>query len=58
MLAWLAPASTGRGGFGLLRDGLLGFRLEAAELAALDKASALPPEYPSSMQARLPGYRR
>ena len=38
--------------------GAIGFRLEAAELAALDKASALPPEYPNSMQARLPGYRR
>ena len=38
--------------------GAIGFHLEAAELAALDKASALPPEYPSSMQARLPGYRR
>src|SRR6266478_7180527 len=37
--------------------GAIGFRLEAAELAALDKASALPPEYPTSMQARLPGYR-
>jgi aryl-alcohol dehydrogenase-like predicted oxidoreductase len=37
--------------------GTIGFHLEAAELAALDKASALPPEYPNSMQARLPGYR-
>jgi len=37
--------------------GAIGFRLEAAELAALDKASALPPEYPNSMQARLPGHR-
>jgi aryl-alcohol dehydrogenase-like predicted oxidoreductase len=37
--------------------GAIGFRLEVAELAALDKASALPPEYPSSMQARLPGAR-
>ncbi|HEY6420281.1 MAG TPA: aldo/keto reductase, partial [Candidatus Binataceae bacterium] len=33
----------------------IGLKLEAAELAALDKASALPPEYPGSMQARLPG---
>jgi aryl-alcohol dehydrogenase-like predicted oxidoreductase len=38
--------------------GAIGFRLEAAELAALDKASALPPEYPTAMQARLPGYPR
>jgi aryl-alcohol dehydrogenase-like predicted oxidoreductase len=37
--------------------GAVGFHLEAAELAALDKASALQPEYPSSMQARLPGAR-
>jgi len=37
--------------------GAIGFHLEAAELAALDKASALPPEYPNSMQARLPGHR-
>ncbi|HZC45508.1 MAG TPA: aldo/keto reductase [Candidatus Acidoferrum sp.] len=37
--------------------GAIGFRLEAAELAALDKASALPVEYPNSMQMRLPGYR-
>jgi aryl-alcohol dehydrogenase-like predicted oxidoreductase len=36
--------------------GALGFRLEAAELAALNKASALPLEYPDSMQSRLPGY--
>ncbi len=34
--------------------GAIGFRLEAAELAAHDKASALPPEYPTAMQARLP----
>jgi aryl-alcohol dehydrogenase-like predicted oxidoreductase len=38
--------------------GTIGFRLEAAELAALNKASALPPEYPDAMQARLPGYPR
>jgi aryl-alcohol dehydrogenase-like predicted oxidoreductase len=38
--------------------GAIGFRLEAAELAALDKASALPLEYPNAMQARLPGYPR
>jgi aryl-alcohol dehydrogenase-like predicted oxidoreductase len=38
--------------------GAIGFRLEAAELAALNKASALPPEYPDAMQARLPGYPR
>jgi aryl-alcohol dehydrogenase-like predicted oxidoreductase len=38
--------------------GALGFRLEAAELAALDQASALAPEYPNSMQSRLPGYRQ
>jgi aryl-alcohol dehydrogenase-like predicted oxidoreductase len=38
--------------------GAIGFRLEAAELAALDKASALPGEYPTAMQARLPGYPR
>jgi aryl-alcohol dehydrogenase-like predicted oxidoreductase len=38
--------------------GAIGFRLEAAELAALSKASALPPEYPDAMQARLPGYPR
>ena len=37
--------------------GTIGFRLEAAELAALDKASALPSEYPNSMQSRLPGAR-
>jgi aryl-alcohol dehydrogenase-like predicted oxidoreductase len=36
--------------------GALGFRLEASQLAALDKASALPLEYPNAMQARLPGY--
>ena len=38
--------------------GAIGFRLEAAEIAALDKASALPLEYPNAMQARLPGYPR
>src|ERR1700687_539731 len=38
--------------------GAIGFRLETAQLAALDKASSLPPEYPNSVQARLPGYRR
>ena len=38
--------------------GAIGFRLEAAELAALNKASALPLEYPDSMQSRLPGYSR
>jgi aryl-alcohol dehydrogenase-like predicted oxidoreductase len=38
--------------------GAIGFKLEAAELAALDKASALPAEYPTSMQARLPGFPR
>ena len=38
--------------------GAIGFQLEAAELEALSKASALPPEYPDSMQARLPGYPR
>lgn len=38
--------------------GAIGFRLEAAEFAALNKASALPPEYPDAMQARLPGYPR
>jgi aryl-alcohol dehydrogenase-like predicted oxidoreductase len=38
--------------------GALGFRLEAAELAALDKASALASEYPNSMQSRLPSYRQ
>jgi aryl-alcohol dehydrogenase-like predicted oxidoreductase len=37
--------------------GAVGFRLEAAELEALAKASALPPEYPYAMQARLPGPR-
>ena len=30
----------------------IGLRLEKAELDALDKASALPPEYPGAMQAR------
>jgi aryl-alcohol dehydrogenase-like predicted oxidoreductase len=37
--------------------GVIGFRLSEQELAALDKASALPAEYPTAMQARLPGYR-
>ncbi len=36
----------------------IGFKLEAAELEALDKASALAPEYPVSMQARTPAPRR
>ena len=36
--------------------GAIGLKLEASELAALDKASALPPEYPGAMHARLPGY--
>ncbi|HYL59610.1 MAG TPA: aldo/keto reductase [Candidatus Acidoferrales bacterium] len=36
--------------------GAIGLRLETSELAALDKASALPPEYPGAMHARLPGY--
>jgi aryl-alcohol dehydrogenase-like predicted oxidoreductase len=35
----------------------IGLRLEKAELDALDKASALEPAYPQSMQARLPGPR-
>ena len=38
--------------------GAIGLRLEAAEIAALDKPSALPLEYPNAMQARLPGYPR
>jgi aryl-alcohol dehydrogenase-like predicted oxidoreductase len=38
--------------------GVIGLKLESAELEAIDKASALPPEYPTAMQARLPGYRR
>src|ERR1700689_5830812 len=38
--------------------GAIGFRLEAAELAVLNKASALPVEYPNAMQAPLPGYPR
>jgi aryl-alcohol dehydrogenase-like predicted oxidoreductase len=38
--------------------GAIGFHLEAAELDALNKASALPVEYPNSMQSRLPGYPR
>ncbi|HUA32041.1 MAG TPA: aldo/keto reductase [Candidatus Binataceae bacterium] len=37
--------------------GVLGFKLSEQELATLDKASALPVEYPNAMQARLPGYR-
>jgi len=37
--------------------GVLGFKLSDQELAMLDKASALPVEYPNAMQARLPGYR-
>ncbi len=37
--------------------GAIGLKLDAAELAALDKASALAPEYPGAMQARLPGPR-
>jgi len=36
--------------------GTIGFRLEAAEIAALDKASALAPDYPTDVQSRLPGY--
>jgi aryl-alcohol dehydrogenase-like predicted oxidoreductase len=35
----------------------IGLRLEKAELDALDKASALEPAYPQSMQERLPGPR-
>jgi len=35
----------------------LGLKLEQAELDLLDQASALAPEYPNSMQARLPGAR-
>jgi aryl-alcohol dehydrogenase-like predicted oxidoreductase len=35
----------------------LGLKLEQTELDLLDKASALAPEYPNSMQARLPGPR-
>jgi aryl-alcohol dehydrogenase-like predicted oxidoreductase len=38
--------------------GVIGFRLSQEEIDALDRASALPPEYPTAMQARLPGYRR
>jgi aryl-alcohol dehydrogenase-like predicted oxidoreductase len=38
--------------------GVIGFRLPQEEIDALDRASALPPEYPTAMQARLPGYRR
>jgi aryl-alcohol dehydrogenase-like predicted oxidoreductase len=37
--------------------GAVGLKLETAELQALDKASALAPEYLSAMQARLPGPR-
>ena len=33
--------------------GAIGLELENAELDALDTASALPPEYPSAMQARM-----
>ena len=33
--------------------GSIGLRLENAELDALDRASALPPEYPGAMQARI-----
>ena len=35
--------------------GAVGLKLEAVELKALNEASAPPPEYPASMQARLPG---
>jgi len=35
----------------------IGFKLEKAELDALDAASALAPSYPDTMQARLPGAR-
>lgn len=35
--------------------GAIGLKLEAAELEALARASALAPEYPVAMQARLPG---
>ncbi|MFZ0889910.1 MAG: aldo/keto reductase [Candidatus Binataceae bacterium] len=37
--------------------GVVGFKLEAPELEALDKASALASQYPYSMQSRLPGGR-
>jgi len=37
--------------------GAVGLKLEAAELDALNKASALAPEYPFTMQDRLPGPR-
>jgi aryl-alcohol dehydrogenase-like predicted oxidoreductase len=39
--------------------GAIGFKLDASELEALDKASALPiaSEYPFAMQARMPGPR-
>ncbi len=37
--------------------GAVGLRLEDAELEALEAASALPPEYPFTMQSRLPGAR-
>jgi aryl-alcohol dehydrogenase-like predicted oxidoreductase len=36
--------------------GAIGLKLDAEELRTLSNASALPPEYPSAMQARLPGY--
>jgi aryl-alcohol dehydrogenase-like predicted oxidoreductase len=36
---------------------VIGFRLDEQELNGLNKASALPVEYPNAMQARLPGYR-
>jgi aryl-alcohol dehydrogenase-like predicted oxidoreductase len=38
--------------------GAIGFKLEAAEIEALNAASAPAPEYPTAMQARLPGYPR
>jgi aryl-alcohol dehydrogenase-like predicted oxidoreductase len=37
--------------------GVIGFRLDTQELETLNKASAVPIEYPNAMQARLPGYR-
>lgn len=37
--------------------GVIGFKLSEQELAVLERASALPMEYPRAMQARLPGYR-
>ncbi len=36
--------------------GAVGLRLDPQELDTLNKASALPLEYPNAMQARLPGY--